>query len=128
MIAIDTHIWIFLVTDQLEKISKSALRKIHQGNLLILSAISCWEVALLEKNGRLKLDRSVDNWIKNALLFPKLKVIDLTPDILVKSVQLKEFHADPADRMIVATSILNSLPLVTLDKKIQQYSLVMTIS
>jgi PIN domain nuclease of toxin-antitoxin system len=116
MIAIDTHVWIYLVTGQHEKT-----------NELILNAISCWEVALLEKKGRLELDRPADVWIKNALLYPSLKVIDLTPDILVKAIHLKEFHTDPADRMIVAACILNSWSLITKDKRIHAYKNIKTI-
>lgn len=127
MIAIDTHIWIYLVTDQIAKIPKSAQKLLQKENTILLSAISCWEVALLVKKRRLELNRSADVWIKNALLYPKLKVIDLTPDILVKAVLLNNFHADPADRMIVATCIDNSIPLVTLDKKILDYEQVETI-
>jgi len=127
MIMLDTHIWIYLVSGKSDKIPEKAKNAISKSQTLLLSAISCWEVALLAKKKRLILTMKTERWINNALNYPKLKVLDLTPGILVKSVLLDEFHPDPADRMIVAVCHLNSIPLITADRKIQQWAGIETI-
>lgn len=127
MILLDTHIWIYLVSGQLEKLSEKASKEINKSQNLALCAISCWEAALLVKKKRLKLNMDTEIWIINALNYPNLSVFDLTPDILVKSVMLEKLHPDPADRMIATTCLLNSLPLITADKKLHQWGKIKTI-
>ncbi|MEA2061758.1 MAG: PIN domain-containing protein [Thermodesulfobacteriota bacterium] len=38
------------------------------------------------------------------------------------SASLQLIHKDPADRIIIATAILNRLPVVTYDTRFNQYS------
>ncbi len=69
----------------------------------------------------------IDVWIKNALNYPNLDVFDLTPEILVKSVMLEKLHPDPADRMIATICLLNSIPLITADRKLHHWGEIKTI-
>jgi PIN domain nuclease of toxin-antitoxin system len=54
--------------------------------------------------------------------------IDLTIPIIIKSTQLPGFHKDPADQIIVATSIISGILLLTADEKIIAYPDVTTLS
>ena len=68
------------------------------------------------------------DWINAALSHPKLQVMALTPEIIVKSTQLPDtFHKDPADQLIVATAMVVGIPLLTKDLKILGYLHVNTI-
>ena len=70
-----------------------------------VSVISCWEVAKLVENGRLKLQCPVEEWIEQALAYPGVQLLQLTPGIAVESTQFPgSFHRDPADQIIVATA------------------------
>ena len=87
-----------------------------------VSAISCWEVAKLVECGRLVLPCPVFDWIRQALAYPGVRLIELSPRISVESTQLPgTFHRDPADQIIVATSRILNVPLVTVDHKILEY-------
>ncbi|MEX1114001.1 MAG: type II toxin-antitoxin system VapC family toxin [Akkermansiaceae bacterium] len=87
-----------------------------------MSAISCWEVAKLVECGRLTLPCPVYDWIQQALAYPGIRLIELSPSISVESTQLPgTFHRDPADQIIVATSRILDAPLVTVDRKILEY-------
>jgi len=127
MIALDTHVWVFLVSGNTQNIPSKTLKQIEKSEKLYLCAISCWEVALLAKKGRLKINMPADIWISNALKFPKLEVIDLTPQLLVESVKIENFHPDPADRMLTAMCLLNGYTLATKDTKIQNSGIIKTI-
>jgi PIN domain nuclease of toxin-antitoxin system len=62
----------------------------------------------------------VEVWFELALQRPKVKLLPLIPEIAALSTQLpKDFHGDPADRLIVATSLIHRAPLVSKDQKIQ---------
>ena len=87
-----------------------------------MSAISCWEVAKLVECGRLILPCSVFDWLQQALAYPGVRLIELSPRICVESTQLPGiFHRDPADQIIVATARVLDAPLVTMDGKILSY-------
>ncbi|MEO7217723.1 MAG: PIN domain-containing protein, partial [Gemmatimonadaceae bacterium] len=54
---------------------------------------------------------------------PGVRVIELTPRIAVGSTRLPgKPHADPADRILIATARDTGARLVTCDKRILQYA------
>jgi hypothetical protein len=56
-----------------------------------------------------------------------ISIAALSPEIAVESTQLKEFHNDPADQIIVATSRVLGISLLTSDRRILDFSDVETI-
>lgn len=123
MILLDTHIWIWLVDNnpQLSANHQKYLGE-HESQGLAVSVISCWEVAKLVEVGRLVLSLPVQEWIEQALYYPGIQLLELTPRIAVESTQLPgKFHRDPADQMIVATARVLGIPLFSFDEKINNY-------
>ena len=94
----------------------------HQGAGLGVSIISCWEAAKLVERGRLELTMPVERWIEQALTYPGVELLQLTPRIVVESTQLPgEFHRDPADQILAATARVYDIPLLTADSKLLDY-------
>ena len=123
MIILDTHIWVWWVhgAATLSAATRTLLDAAEPTGLGV-SAISCWEVAKLVERGRLALPCPVFDWIQQALAYPGVRLIELSPRICVESTQLPgTFHRDPADQIIVATSRVLDAPLVTVDAKILEY-------
>ena len=123
MIVLDTHIWVWWVHGdaQLPR-NHYAYLQAHEAQGLGVSMISCWEVAKLVEYNRLKLPSPVADWLDQALAYPGIRLLDLTPRIVVESTQLPgTFHRDPADQMIVATARVHHCPLMTVDAKILAY-------
>lgn len=129
MIVLDTHIWIWWVhgdTHLPQDYQEYIQQQEAQG--LGISAISCWEVAKLVERGRLTLPLPVAEWMTQALSYPGVLLLELSPQIAVESTQLLgTFHRDPADQIIVATARIYNSPLVTLDQNIQAYPHVQTV-
>ncbi len=123
MIVIDTHVWVWWVHGDptLSASVRELLDSSEQAGIAV-SAISCWEVAKLVERGRLTLPCPVYDWLQQALSYPGVRLIELSPRICVESTQLPgEFHRDPADQIIVATARILDAPLVTVDGKILDY-------
>ena len=123
MIVLDTHIWVWWVhgDSSLSAPTRALLDSSEQTGIAV-SAISCWEVAALVERGRLTLPCPVFDWLQQALAYPGVRLIELSPRICVESTQLPgEFHRDPADQIIVATARVLDVPLVTVDGKILEY-------
>jgi PIN domain nuclease of toxin-antitoxin system len=130
MIVLDTHTWVWWVHGD-ERLTQTQVDVItvNETNVVGVSAISCWEVAKLVEYGRLELPCSVSEWLRQALSYPGIQLLELTPEIAVESTQLPgEFHRDPADQIIVATARIYGCPLVTSDRKILDYPHVQTIA
>jgi PIN domain nuclease of toxin-antitoxin system len=123
VILLDTHIWVWWVHDDASL--SSAHRDVlsaHEETGFGVSVISCWEVAKLVERKRLVLPCPVEDWIQQALAYPGVQLLNLTPEIAVESTRLPgEFHRDPADQIIVATARLFARPLITADEKILSY-------
>ena len=129
MILLDTHIWVWWVQGD-PRLGAGRLRhiKASEADGLGVSAISCWEVAKLVELGRLSLPVEVLTWLDQALAYPGVRLLDLTPRIAVASSQLPgPFHRDPADQIIVATARIYDIPLLTADKRILAYPHVRTL-
>jgi PIN domain nuclease of toxin-antitoxin system len=126
LLLLDTHCWLWAQLGHLQRLSRAALQAIRnaesEGNLRV-SVISIWELALLEKRGRVALPMNIRTWVEQALNKPGIAVAPLTPEIAIESVHLPgELHSDPADRMLVATTRLLGATLLTKDARLLQYS------
>ncbi len=87
-----------------------------------IHVISCWEVAMLHARGRLSFSCGLDEWIAQALAYPRVKLVPLTQTAAVNSCRLPgEVHRDPADRMLIAAARELNDALVTADRKILAY-------
>ncbi len=67
-------------------------------------------------------------WMRRSLNELSINIADLSPEIAVESTQLRDFHNDPADQIIVAPSRVLGLPLLTSDKRILDYTDVQAVS
>ncbi|MGL5033029.1 MAG: type II toxin-antitoxin system VapC family toxin [Microcystaceae cyanobacterium] len=127
MIILDTHAWFWWLTES-PKLSIKAAEAIEVNTAIGISAISCWELAMLVAKQRIILSMDVQKWIDLAFQHPKAKLLPLSPEIAVVSTRLPgHFHGDPADRLIVASSLVNKISLISKDEKIQKWGYVSTI-
>ena len=122
---LDTHVWIWLMLGELTLKKSAALKAVEQAALdarLLVSAISIWEIGMLEAKGRIVLPLDIMHWVENALAAPGVRLQPLTPAIALHSSRLPaDFHGDPADRILVATARIVDAVLVTRDARILAY-------
>jgi PIN domain nuclease of toxin-antitoxin system len=124
MIVLDTHAWIWWISNPvvLSALARQAVDEAAGKNELFISTISSWEVAMLVEKDRLLLSLDVRDWISRSEALPFVTFVPLSTAIAVESVRLPGFpHADPADRIIVATALSLGARLVTKDEKLLNY-------
>jgi PIN domain nuclease of toxin-antitoxin system len=130
MIVLDTHVLLWWVSSP-EKLSPEAvqaLKKEQAGGLILISAITVWEINMLISKNRLNLNVDIETWLEEIESIPFIQFVPIDNQIAMKSVNLPgEFHKDPADRIIVATARENEATLITNDDKIKKYPNVRTI-
>jgi len=122
---LDTHCLVWFVEGiegMFSARSRESIRAATRGTGLCVSVMSFWEVALLVTKGRLRLSLPIDDWI--ALTLERLAplVLDVTLPIALESTRLPNLaHADPIDRMLLATARVSDLILLTKDRVMLDY-------
>ncbi len=120
MMLMDTHIWVRWLLPN-EPLPEKFIDLIEMADSLAVSSISCWEVVLLEKFQRIELPLPVDQWLTEALTGSEVIALPVDEAIAKLAGQLPYHHKDPADRFIIATSIIDNIKLLSLDRQFASY-------
>jgi len=121
---LDTHVLIWLAEGlkDLRPRSRRTLERAAGREGLAVSAISFWEVAMLRRRGRISLSTPVLDWRRQVLAGPGITEEAVSGEIAIEAVHLPgELHADPADRILVATARVLALRLITRDERLLAY-------
>lgn len=85
------------------------------------SAISLFEIATALRRGRLVVEPPPEQWLADLQLLPELRFEPVSAAIAELAGNFDEgFPGDPADRIIAATAVAASLPLVTADARLRR--------
>lgn len=115
---LDTHVlvWLMFGEAKLGNKASKAINLAARGNRLVISAITPWEIGMLVAKKRIDLQQDTMQWVRTVISIPGMMLSPLEPEIAVESTRLPfEMHADPADRILVATARHLSATLVTAD-------------
>jgi PIN domain nuclease of toxin-antitoxin system len=122
---LDTHIalWLDSGDDRLRPSTRVLIDDCwRNGGTVFLSAITAWEIALLVDTRRIELDIPVEAWVSRFLERPGIEAVPLGHRTALRSYQLYHLeHRDPADRLLIATAIGLTCPLVTYDEGIARF-------
>ena len=118
---LDTHIFLWL-NQQPEKLSANILAHCEDPhNILYLSHVSPWEIQIKSTLGKLALQRPLHTMIELQQRENGLKLLSINLQHIYALGGLESFHQDPFDRLLVAQAMVEKMPLITLDSKIQCY-------
>jgi len=121
MIILDTHIWIWWVNNDFQLLDLRRQKLIASSDVVAVSAISCFEVAWLERHQRISLPCQPTDWFDKALEHSGIALLPITPVIAARAVGLHEHHSDPQDRIIIASAIEHNSMLMSDDSKFPLY-------
>lgn len=121
MILLDTHIWVNWILLGRDALKPAIASAIEDADTVAVSAISCFEVAILVKGRKLEPPLSTDEWIKEALDESSIVCLPITCGIAQRSVKLTDVYRDPADRIIIATALEHVAQLASYDTAFPNY-------
>jgi PIN domain nuclease of toxin-antitoxin system len=118
---LDTHtfLWWNLGDPQL---SAMACAFIAEGkNEIFVSAASAWEIAIKTSKGRLVLPESPERYMANRMAHFGFLALPIQLSHALHVASLPPIHDDPFDRLLVAQSQMENLPILTADSEIARY-------
>ena len=129
MILVDTHVVVWLAFDQ-ARLSKKARTAIddarENGDGLAISDITLLELATLSSKGRIRLDISLESFLRE--IEARFVVLPISGRACVRAFELPAaYPKDPADRIIGATALVEGLALLTADREIRRSRALHTI-
>ncbi|MFY9842935.1 MAG: type II toxin-antitoxin system VapC family toxin [Terriglobales bacterium] len=129
MILVDTHVIVWLAFDQthLSKNARAAIDEARRnGDGLAISDISLLELATLSNKGRIRLDISLESFLRE--VEDRFIILAISGRACVRALGLPAtYPKDPADRIIAATALVEGLSLVTADRAIRRSRALHTI-
>ena len=129
MILVDTHVVVWLALDQTQ-LSKKARAAIddarRNGDGLAISDITLLELATLSSKGRIRLDISLESFLRE--IEARFTILPISGRACVRARGLPAVYPkDPADRIIAATALVEGLSLLTADRAIRRSRALRTI-
>ena len=115
---LDTHVFLWWRADD-RRINAAARRAIAEADVVFVSAASAWEAGIKIALGQLSIPDSFEAGVSESG-FEKLPIGFAHAEAAAR---LPAHHADPFDRMLVAQAQLESLTLVTHDRRLARYAL-----
>lgn len=122
MILLDTHVVLWRTLDP-DRLSEKAAGLLEAESGKAISAITVQETAYLVARGRVDLYKPVGNWFADALGVLNAVALPATVPIALRAGSLnpREFHGDPIDRLIYATAVEHDARLVTADERLHGF-------
>lgn len=130
MILLDTQAAAWLATrpQRLSRPAADTIRRHGSQDGLAIASVTLMELAQMLAAGEIRSSGTPHDWLRAFATTTRVAVRDLTADIAAVAAFLPpDFPGDPFDRVIAATAIVERMPLVTSDTRIQKSRVVRTI-
>ncbi|MDJ0900714.1 MAG: type II toxin-antitoxin system VapC family toxin [Xenococcus sp. MO_188.B8] len=118
---LDTHTFLWFVNDnpRLSAYLKDLIE--DEDNSIYLSFASLWEMSIKYNLGKLKFDTSYEKFVEEEIIQSSIKLINIKLEHLNIYSTLPLHHKDPFDRLIIAQSIVEEVPIITVDIAFEKY-------
>lgn len=118
---LDTNAFLWWVTND-KKLSSASHNVIsNPQNDIFFSIVSSWEIVIKTQIGNLPLPESPEIYIPSRLSYYDFRTLSINMEDVLQTWQLELHHKDPFDRLLIAQSQINNLPIVTADTKFHLY-------
>ncbi|MVM40981.1 PIN domain-containing protein [Spirosoma sp. HMF3257] len=121
---IDTHVLIWYMQGD-ERLSKNAIARLNEpSNVIWISQVSLWEITIKVSMGRLTIGIPFTE-LEDYLIDKGFLILDFNFADLISLQALPYHHSDPFDRLIIAQSQTNKLPVISDDSKFKLYEILL---
>jgi PIN domain nuclease of toxin-antitoxin system len=110
---LDTHAFLWWV-DATRPLGRRAKAKVADPDSeVFLSIASCWEIAIKVSLGKLRLPKPADRFIADQVSQNGFALLEASLRHVGRVSDLPFHHRDPFDRLLVAQSLVEEMPIVS---------------
>jgi PIN domain nuclease of toxin-antitoxin system len=119
---LDTHVVLWWQAGG-TRLSRAAARAITTAEEILISPLTCWEVATLARMGRIELDRDAVAWARALLSLDRVTTATLSPEASAWAGGLGDScPGDPIERLLYATARDHRVPLISTDERLRAFA------
>jgi PIN domain nuclease of toxin-antitoxin system len=120
-ILLDTQCWLWMAAapDRLSAGARAVVETLDHE--LLLSAASAWEIAIKHALGKLKLPEAPEKYVPGRMVVLRTTALPIEHSHALRVNALPLHHRDPFDRLLVAQSLVDDLPVLTADPVFERY-------
>ena len=120
-VLLDTHTFLwFVLNDPLLSNGAKTLIEDPASDVLV-SPASYWEIAIKLRLNKLDLRSSYDDFMHRGIVGNDFEILPIEPRHSSLLTSLPLHHKDPFDRLLVAQSLVEGTPLVSVDAQLDLY-------
>ena len=118
---LDAHsfIWWSINSEKLSLTGQDLL--FDRNNRLFLIVASVWEMQIKLQLGKLQLNPSLQELIKNQITINNLEILSIDLAHIWTLATLIHYHKDPFDRLLISQSITEIMPILSIDEIFDRY-------
>ena len=118
---LDTSSFLWYVSDH-HRLSTAATERLDDPvSTIHLSLVSIWEVAIKFNMGKLDLPVPFDEFVDTTIHSYSLRLLNIQIPHLRRVARMPLLHRDPFDRLIIAQSQVENIPVITSDATFDRY-------
>ena len=115
---LDTHVFLWALNNDPRLTDEARAAIIDGRNLVFVSAVTAWEIAIKRARGKLRLPPG--DYLEQLRLY-RFTPLSVTSEHALATEALPPHHNDPFDRMLIAQAREEGLTLVTHDRRMSLY-------
>jgi len=122
---LDTHTFLWLINKLYSSKLSEAVNRLflNQENQFYLSIASVWEIAIKVNLGKLDIVQPIGPFILEQLQENDINLFDIRFQHAIKVAELPLHHRDPFERIIIAQSLVENIPLLSKDEIFDTYGI-----
>ena len=122
VVLLDTHSFLWFVNGS-SKLSTETKKIIENpANAKLLSMASLWEIGIKITIGKLSITQPFDQFIPHQLHINGFEILEIKFEHLAKIIELPFHHRDPFDRLLIAQSLVEQIPIISVDSIFDAYA------
>jgi PIN domain nuclease of toxin-antitoxin system len=121
---LDTCTFLWLTTEDCDRLSRKSIDTfLDEDNEIYFSLVSAWEISIKVSIGKLYLTIPVREFLSRQIELNGLIVLPITLEHVTKVSELPFHHKDPFDRLLIAQSMIEDIPILSSDSVFEQYGI-----
>jgi PIN domain nuclease of toxin-antitoxin system len=122
-VLLDTHVmyWYIEGDPQLSATAQTLIQ--DASNQILISPASYWEIAIKISVGKWQLNRPYEEFVDLGLKQYGFQILPILPTHTARLIGLPFHHKDPFDRLLVAQTIVEGIPIISSDTTLDAYGI-----